>query len=309
MRRDEGALDRRTLLAGALGTAGVVITGCSTQPGLSGPNAEPASMPSAVPTAANPSPVITSARPRSHPATSSKPTSSREIIKRATVPVLCYHQLRNWRTSDSQYNRRNLICPPKYFRAHLDALAEDDWTTISPAYYLRHLTTGAALPRKPVILSFDDGSAGQAHEGLVQLAKRGMTGAFFVMTVVLGKPRWMSIRDVRRLAEAGMTIGSHTWDHRAVSDLSGAAWKVELESSRETLRKASGQSVEHFAYPYGVVSAEAYPHLKKAGYKTAFQLEAKQLSPAAPLYTLRRSIAISTWSGAKLIQHLRKHHP
>jgi peptidoglycan/xylan/chitin deacetylase (PgdA/CDA1 family) len=309
MRRDEGALDRRTLLAGALGTAGVVITGCSTQPGLSGPNAEPASMPSAVPTAANSSPVITSARPRSHPATSSKPTSSREIIKRATVPVLCYHQLRNWRTSDSQYNRRNLICPPKYFRAHLDALAEDDWTTISPAYYLRHLTTGAALPRKPVILSFDDGSAGQAHEGLVQLAKRGMTGAFFVMTVVLGKPRWMSIRDVRRLAEAGMTIGSHTWDHRAVSDLSGAAWKVELESSRETLRKASGQSVEHFAYPYGVVSAEAYPHLKKAGYKTAFQLEAKQLSPAAPLYTLRRSIAISTWSGAKLIQHLRKHHP
>ena len=166
-----------------------------------------------------------------------------EIIKRATVPVLCYHQLRNWRSNDSQYNRRNLICPPKYFRAHLDALAEDDWTTISPAHYLRHLTTGAALPRKPVMLSFDDGSAGQAHEGLVQLAKRGMTGTFFVMTVVLGKPRWMSIRDIRRLADAGMTIGSHTWDHRAVSDLSGRAWKVALESSRETLRKrAASQS-------------------------------------------------------------------
>ena len=309
MGRDEGALDRRTLLAGALGTVGVVITGCSTPSGLNGSNAEPVSTPSAVPTAANPSPVITSARPRSRPATSSKPASSHEIIKRATVPVLCYHQLRNWKSSDSQYNRRNLICPPKHFRAHLDALAEDDWTTISPAHYLRHLTTGAALPRKPVMLSFDDGSAGQAHEGLVQLAKRGMTGTFFVMTVVLGKPRWMSIRDIRRLADAGMTIGSHTWDHRAVSDLSGRAWKVALESSRETLRKASGQSVEHFAYPYGVVDADAYPHLKKAGYKTAFQLEAKQVSPAAPLYTLRRSIAVSTWSGAKLIQHLKSNHP
>jgi hypothetical protein len=33
------------------------------------------------------------------------------------------------------------------------------------------------------------------------------------------------------------------------------------------------------------------------------------ISPAAPLYTLRRSIAISAWSGAKLIQHLKKHHP
>ena len=311
MGRDEGALDRRTLLAGAVGTVGVVITGCSAPPGLNGPNAEPArsSTPGLLPSTANPSPVITSAQPRSHPSAATEPASSREIIKRATVPVLCYHQLRNWQSGDSQYNRLNLICPPKYFRAHLDALAEDGWTTISPAHYLRHLTTGAALPRKPVMLSFDDGSAGQAHEGLAQLAKRGMTGTFFVMTVVLGKPRWMSIRDIRRLADAGMTIGSHTWDHRAVSDLAGRAWKVQLEQSRETLRKASGQSVEHFAYPYGMVSADAYPHLKKAGYKTAFQLEAKRLSPVAPLYTLRRSIAISTWSGAKLIQHLKKHHP
>jgi Polysaccharide deacetylase len=152
----------------------------------------------------------------------------------------CYHQLRNWTSSDSRANRLSLICPPRYFRAHLDALAEDGWTTISPAQYLRHLTTGAALPPKPVMLSFDDGSAGQATEGLAQLVKRGMTGTFFVMTVVLGKPRWMSIRDLHRLAEAGMTIGSHTWDHRAVSDLAGRAWKVQFEQSRERCAKRAG---------------------------------------------------------------------
>ncbi|HEY6686222.1 MAG TPA: polysaccharide deacetylase family protein [Propionibacteriaceae bacterium] len=228
---------------------------------------------------------------------------------RATVPVLCYHQLRNWSSGDSPYNRINLICPPKYFRAQLDAQAEDNWTSISPTAYLRHLTTGAALPQKPIILSFDDGSARQAHEGLTQLKKRGMTGTFFVMTVVLDKPKWMSTRDIHRLADAGMTIGSHTWDHHAVSDLSGHAWKVQLDQSREALRKASGQSVEHFAYPYGVVSSKAFPHLKKAGYKTAFQLEAKKLDPAAPLYTLRRSLVVSTWSGGTLLQHLEKHHP
>jgi peptidoglycan/xylan/chitin deacetylase (PgdA/CDA1 family) len=253
--------------------------------------------------------MITSVRPRSEPSTTTRPASSREIIKRATVPALCYHQLRNWTSGDSQYNRVNLICPPKYFRAHLDALAEDGWTTISPDQYLRHLTAGAELPAKPVMLSFDDGSASQAQEGLVQLKKRGMTGTFFVMTVVLGKPRWMSIRDVHRLADAGMTIGSHTWDHRAVSDLSGRAWKVQLEQSRKTLRKASGQSVEHFAYPYGVVSDMAYRHLSKAGYQTAFQLKSKRLDPAAPLYTLRRSLAVTTWSGATLLHQLKRHSP
>jgi peptidoglycan/xylan/chitin deacetylase (PgdA/CDA1 family) len=163
--------------------------------------------------------MITSVRPRPQHSKTPRPASTREIIKRATVPVLCYHPLRNWTSSDGQYNRINLICPPKNFHA----LAENGWITISPGQYLRHLTTGTALPPKPVMLSFDDGTAGQAHEGLEQLTRRGMTGTFFVMTVVLGKPKWMSTRDIQRLADAGMTIGSHTWDHHAVSDLSGNA--------------------------------------------------------------------------------------
>ena len=82
---------------------------------------------------------------------------------------------------------------------------------------------------------------------------------------------------MERLADAGMTIGSHTWDYHAVSDLAGRDWRVQLDQSRTTLRRASGQSVEHFAYPYGIVSTKAFPHLQHAGYRTAFQLEAKSL--------------------------------
>ena len=46
-----------------------------------------------------------------------------------------------------------------------------------------------------------------------------------------------------------------------------------------------------------------------AGYRTAFQLEAKKLDHHAPLYTLRRSIVVSTWSGATLLRFLAKHRP
>jgi peptidoglycan/xylan/chitin deacetylase (PgdA/CDA1 family) len=300
---------RRTFLAGIVGTAGLLAAGCDdrTVSDTAPSPAQPSNSPQ--PTATQPGTSTTSVRPRQHPPTNTQTASASMIIKRATVPVLCYHQLRNWRSSDSQYNRATLICPPKYFRAHLDALAEDGWTTITPDQYLAHLTTGAALPRKPVILSFDDGSAGQAKEGLQQLAKRGMTGVFFPMTVVLDKPDWMSTRDIKRLADAGMTIGSHTWDHHAVNDLSGRDWKIQLDQSRKTLQRASGQPVEHFAYPYGIVSTKAFSHLRHAGYKTAFQLEAKKLDHQAPLYTLRRSIVVSTWSGASLLRKLAEHRP
>ena len=91
----DGAVDRRTLIAGALGTLGLVAAGCSRPPT---PELE---------VTPKPSPVITSVRPRPQPSRAPKPASAREIIKRATVPVLCYHQLRNWTSSDGQYNRVN----------------------------------------------------------------------------------------------------------------------------------------------------------------------------------------------------------
>ncbi len=68
------------------------------------------------------------------------------IAARATVPVLCWHQLRDWQPSDTGYARRLLICPPAAFRDQLDALVRAGFNTISPDSYLAHLTTGAPLP-------------------------------------------------------------------------------------------------------------------------------------------------------------------
>jgi hypothetical protein len=55
-----------------------------------------------------------------------------------------------------------------------------------------------------------------------------------------------------------------------------------------------------------MVSTKAFGHLRDAGYKTAFQLQAKKLDHHAPLYTLRRSIVVSSWSGATLLKYLAK---
>jgi len=227
------------------------------------------------------------------------------MVRRATVPVLCYHQLREWRGDDSAYARASLICPPRNFRRQLDALAEDGWTTISPDDYLAHLTRRAALPDKPVLLTFDDGSRGQAETGLPELLERDMTATFFPMTVVLDKPTWLRRRDIAELADAKMTIAGHTYDHPGVDSIRGRNWKVQLQDSRKTLQDASGQEVAHFAYPFGIVRSRAYPHLEEAGYRTAFQLEERKVDKAAPLYTLRRFLVGSSWSGQDLLAKLR----
>jgi peptidoglycan/xylan/chitin deacetylase (PgdA/CDA1 family) len=68
--------------------------------------------------------------------------------------------------------------------------------------------------------------------------------------VVLGKPAWMSNRDIKRLVYAGMTIGSHTWNHYAVS-LPSSLERRSSSNSPAQMQTPSEQLVEHFAYPYG----------------------------------------------------------
>ena len=204
MGRHEGAVDRRTS-SPAQGTAAVVITGCSTSHGLNGPNAEPArsSTPSHVPTTANSEPAdhirsteVAASRPASRPAPRDHQAGDRAGGQG--------HQLRDWRSGDSQYNRHNLIRPPTYLVSLTRLRVMAGPRSVPPTTYAT--SELAQRWQQAGHADLDDGSASQAQEGLTQLAKRGMTGTFFVMTVVLGKPRWMSIRDIHRLADAGMTI-------------------------------------------------------------------------------------------------------
>jgi len=293
-------LDRRALLTGSLGLVAALATGCSVER-TAGSTARiaPSSPPSTPPSG-----------PPSGPPVTEQPmdpagVETSAVAARATVPVLCWHQLREWRRTDGSYSRKFLICPPRNFRAQLDALAEDGWTTISPDRYLSHLTTGAVLPARPVMLSFDDSQGSQISEGLSQLRRREMTGTFFCMTVVLDKPNWMSRDDLRRLADAGMTVAAHSYDHKRADRYAGADWKLQFDGPRELLEKILRRPVEHFAYPYGAWAPNDFAHLRAAGYRTAFQLSDQKLDRAAPAYTLRRSLVDSTWTVEELLRQVR----
>lgn len=195
-----------------------------------------------------------------------------------------------------------MICPPAHFRAQLDALADGGWHTIGPDQYLAHLTTNARLPDKPVLLSFDDAQGSQLSEGLPQLLARKMTATFFVITVVLDKPGWLTRRDLLRLDSEGMTVAAHNWDHHRVDRYSAKDWAVQLSQPRELLEKVIGKPVEHFAYPYGAWNPAALPHVIAAGYRSAYQLADRTPDRAESRYTLRRSLVGSTWNGSQLVK-------
>ena len=225
------------------------------------------------------------------------------ILSRPQVPILCYHQVRDWRDSDSK-QARDYIVPVERFREQLQMLADSGYQTILPEQLVAYLTTGAPLPEKPIMLTFDDTNLDQYTNALPELEKHDFKAAFFIMTVSLNRPRYMTREQVKELSDKGHAIGSHTWDHHNVKKYQGQDWITQVAKPKQVLEEITGKPVTYFAYPFGLWNPEAIPELKNQGVTAAFQLAAKP-DEQDPLFTIRRIIASGYWSPERLHKNIK----
>jgi peptidoglycan/xylan/chitin deacetylase (PgdA/CDA1 family) len=222
------------------------------------------------------------------------PASAAEILARTQVPILCYHQVRNWTAKDSK-GAKDYIVPIADFKAQMKMLADSGYHTILPDELFSYLKFGTKLPSKPIMLTFDDTDLDQYTVAAPEMKKYGFKGVFFIMTVSLGRPNYMSRAQVKSLSDEGHVIGSHTWDHQNVKKYQGDDWVTQIEKPTKTLKEITGKDIKYFAYPFGLWNPEAIPELKKRGFDGAFVLAEKR-DEKDPLFTIRRIIASGYWS-------------
>jgi len=220
------------------------------------------------------------------------------IISRPQVPVLCYHRLREWKPNEKA-SMKAYIVPLANFKAQIKMLADSGYHTITPDEYYAYLAYGASLPSKPVMLTFDDTSEEHYAVAFPEMQKYGFKGTFFIMTVSLGRPGYMTKEQVKELSDKGQVIASHTYDHHNVKQYEGEDYDNQMLKPKEKLEAIIGKKVDYFAYPFGEWKAAAIPELQKRNYKAAFQLVGKRDS-TEPLYTIRRMIVPGGWDGATL---------
>ena len=222
------------------------------------------------------------------------------IISRRQIPILCYHQIRDWKPTDSKL-AKDYIVPVAVFKAQIKMLADSGYHTISPDQLYNYLVAGTTLPAKPVLLTFDDTDLPQYSIAKPEMEKYGFKGTFFIMTVSLGRPNYMTKEQVKAISDAGNCIGSHTWDHHNVKKYSATDWVTQIEKPTKELESITGKPVKYFAYPFGLWNPAAIPQLKTRGFVAAFQLSTKR-DEQEPLYTIRRIIVPGAWSAITL-QH------
>lgn len=235
-------------------------------------------------------------------ATSGTPADAATILARKEVPILCYHQIRDWTASDSR-SAKDYIIPTETFKAHLKLLADSGYHTILPDQLYNYLAFGEPLPEKPVMLTFDDTDDDQFTIAAPEMKKYGFKGVFFIMTVSINRPHYMTKEQIKQLSDEGHVIGSHTWDHHNVKKYVGEDWVTQIEKPTKTLEEITGKHPDYFAYPFGLWNPEAIPELKKRGFKAAYILSTAR-DPKDPLFTIRRIIASGYWSASTLYKSM-----
>lgn len=227
-----------------------------------------------------------------------KPDKAVNILEKKEVPILCYHQIRDWTAKDSK-TAKDYIVPVAQFREQMKMLSDSGYHTILPDELYAYLNEGRSLPSKPIMLTFDDTDDDQYQVAVPEMKKYGFKAVFFIMTVSIGRPNYMTAAQVKELADAGNEIGSHTWDHHNVKKYEGKDWEVQIEKPLAQLEKITGKPIRYFAYPFGLWNEAAIPQLKQRGFIAAFQLYAKR-DEMDPLYTIRRIIVPGEWSSNTL---------
>jgi peptidoglycan/xylan/chitin deacetylase (PgdA/CDA1 family) len=188
------------------------------------------------------------------------------------LPILMYHKVD--RMPPGVRHPRNYVLPER-FEAQLAALQRWGYQTISLADWTAH-RAGGALPRRPIVLTFDDGYRSVQDVAWPILARYGFRATVFVVAGLLGETnRWdaeiqeplLNAVEVGALHALGMPIGSHTVSHRALRGLTDTEVLAEFTESRMMLERLTGAPVRAVCYPYGQQDARIRALARAAGYE------------------------------------------
>jgi peptidoglycan/xylan/chitin deacetylase (PgdA/CDA1 family) len=219
--------------------------------------------------------------------------------------VLGYHAIADHR-DDAVLAKWSVL--PELFAAQLDALAAAGWSFVGLDAVYAALAGGRDLPRRALVLSFDDAYADLVSEALPVMARHGAPGVVFVVAGKVGATNsWdheqgtksVDLLDTAGLQAAvagGFEVGSHTMAHRPLGRVPSEELPTELVDSAARLRELGFSKPRAFAYPYGDSNPELAAAVEDAGYELAFTVNTGPITASPPLgrFLLPRVVVLGT---------------
>ena len=200
------------------------------------------------------------------------------------VPVLNYHQV-------EEKNGNPLTLWPDQFEAQMAYLADEGYTTITIDEMMDALENGTPLPKKPVIITFDDGYADNYEYAYPILKKYGFKATIFLIYDFTNTyPNYLTWDQIEEMKASGLVhFESHTMTHANLAELTSVDdLRHEIADSHDLLSEKLGYDMHYIAYPGGRVNEEIEEITRAAGYRGGFTVHYGLSTPDEGKYQMDR---------------------
>lgn len=192
------------------------------------------------------------------------------------VPILMYHDI-ELAPRDKKYKHFYVLASD--FDWQMRSLRRAGYTPITFEQLQNSLSGLVPLPKKPIILTFDDGYRNVLRYAHPVLSREKYPYTVFVVSGKVGGTNdWVSAEgyetsslmdwdEIREIKASGLAdIQAHTVTHRKLTDLTDEEIDVELKSSKDAIEEHLNHSIQTICYPYGAHDHKVVDIARSAGY-------------------------------------------
>lgn len=197
------------------------------------------------------------------------------------IPTLMYHKV----PDQEIQSQHKIYVTKKNFEKHLKFFKRRGFQTLtfSDLEAFRNGTRDFShFPRKPLILTFDDGYRDNLENASPLLTQYGFKAQLFLLANPdINSNSWdtssteepsheiISGTERQKWKYSAFEIGSHGFSHKKITDLAKDEALEELQLSKAALEKEFSVPVNVFAFTYGIVGTDSAELAQKAGYNYA----------------------------------------
>ena len=225
------------------------------------------------------------------------------------VPILVYHNL-------GAQSKGRLVLGADAFTEQMSYLKREGYRVVTLAEFVEWVSLKRQLPRKSVVLTFDDGYHAFREYAYPVLKKLGFPATLFVYTDYVGAGRnALSWDELKSLAAEGFDVQAHSKTHSDLRRIAGETdaqyarrMQAELAEPPRLFQRQLGRGVQFLAYPYGRVDDDVLLRVREQGYVAAFTVRRESNASFVRPLEINRSQIYSEMTLEQFARNLNLFH-
>lgn len=238
------------------------------------------------------------------------PISQKPVYKKGYIPTLMYHKIKD--QVENTEEDQSMSVSTANFEAQLKALLEAGYTPINFKQLQDYLEGTAGLPKKPILITADDGYFCNYTKAYPILKKYNAQATFFVTSLYVGVTNehehftWEQAKEME--ASGLIDIQSHTHGHTLMNELNKTDVSYEIQKSFGDIEKYLGKrDVKVLAYPQFLHTSKVKEWASECGVDLQVTNLVSKYRPAATQKTDIKRIHVSNdLSPQKLLSQIKR---